>query len=348
MKKKLFILAAAAAAFSTFGSVWAAPQTVFEKGQTQIDLGAGDVKASTNWGSSDDKWNFNGGVTYGLSDRWGLQYGYYGLKTKSPSLDSNSQEVNAIYSVDQNVAVYTGWNRIRNSIDGWNDSASKTNNVAQVGIIAKAPLTDKLDVYGKAAVGTQKTSLWEAGLGYGITPDLDINAGYRYLNTKLTDHDNISYKGFIAGLSYRFGGSSEDSAAVPAPAPVYEPAPAPAPAAETPAYKDYYVNSIHFDTDADTPKASEQANLDQFVNTAKENPDHTFKLVGNTDSQGNSAYNQDLSQRRVSHVRDYAVDHGVSASQLVTAFRGENDPASANDTEEGRADNRRVDIYIVK
>jgi OOP family OmpA-OmpF porin len=84
------------------------------------------------------------------------------------------------------------------------------------------------------------------------------------------------------------------------------------------------------------------------VSTAKDNPNNTFKLVGNTDSQGNSAYNQDLSQRRVNNVKNYAVNHGVSASQLVTAFRGENDPASTNNTEEGRADNRRVDVYIVK
>ena len=122
-----------------------------------------------------------------------MQYNYYGLKTKSPSLDSNSQEVNAIYSLDQNLAVYAGWNRIHNSLDD-NYFGSKTNNVAQIGVIAKANLTDKLDVYGKAALGTQKTSLWEAGLGYSITQDLDVNAGYRYLNTKLTNNDNISIR----------------------------------------------------------------------------------------------------------------------------------------------------------
>lgn len=128
MKKKLLVLAAIAA-LGTAGSAWAAPQTTFEEGQTQIDLAASNVKASTNRGSTDDKWNFNGGLTYGLSDRWGVQYNYYGLKTKSPSLDSNSQEVNAIYSLDQNLAVYAGWNRIHNSLDD-NYFGSKTNNVA--------------------------------------------------------------------------------------------------------------------------------------------------------------------------------------------------------------------------
>ena len=72
MKKKLLVLAAIAA-LGTAGSAWAAPQTTFEEGQTQIDLAASNVKASTNRGSTDDKWNFNGGLTYGLSDRWGVR-----------------------------------------------------------------------------------------------------------------------------------------------------------------------------------------------------------------------------------------------------------------------------------
>jgi OOP family OmpA-OmpF porin len=222
----------------------------------------------------------------------------------------------------------------------------KTNNVAQLGLVAKAPIAGNLDIYGKAAVGTQKTAMWEAGLGYAITKDLDINAGYRYLNTKLTDDNNITYKGFIAGLSYRFGGSTPV-----APAPVETPAPEPAPVVETPAphvYKDYYVDSIHFDFDVDTPMASEQAKLDNFVSVAKANPGNTFKLVGNTDAKGTDTYNNDLSKRRVTNVGNYAISHGVPAAQLQATYRGENDPVSTNDTDQGRADNRRVDIFMHK
>lgn len=113
--------------------------------------------------------------------------------------------------------------------------------------------------------------MWEAGLGYHVTPDLDINAGYRYLNTKLgdkgsdtfnlNDDSNISYKGFIAGVSYRFGGGPKEEAPEPA-APVYTPAPAPAPVytpapTQAPA-NDYYLESVHFGFDEDQPLASEK------------------------------------------------------------------------------------------
>lgn len=122
-----------------------------------------------------------------------------------PGTDGDEHEVNLVYSINKNFAAFAGWNRIKNSFkDGVN--YSNTNNIAQIGLIAKAPLANKLDFYAKGALGTQRTAMWEAGLGYSVTPDLDINAGYRYLNTKLadqgekalggtfTDDANISYK----------------------------------------------------------------------------------------------------------------------------------------------------------
>ena len=176
--------------------------------------------------------------------------------------------------------------------------------------------------------------MWEAGLGYSITPDLDISAGYRYLNTKLADGGdstfgnkddaNISYKGFIAGLSYRFGGGHKE---------------APAPK------NDYYVESVYFGFDEDQPLASERAKMDHFVQVAKANPNDTFKLVGNTDAKGSDAYNDDLSKRRVGNVAAYAESQGIPASQMQLDYKGKTDPVSTNDTDQGRADNRRVDIW---
>lgn len=366
MKRKSLVLAAVMAACAT-SFAFATPQTQWEQGQWQVDLGAWNPKASIDsnkingWKkgdvSSDSKWDFQGGLTYGLTDKWGLQYGYYGLKTgtnnEMPGTDGDEHEVNLVYSINKNFAAYAGWNRIKNSFkDGVN--YSNTNNIAQIGLIAKAPLANNLDFYAKGAVGTQRTALWEAGLGYSITPNLDINAGYRYLNTKLADQGdyskvnddmNISYKGFIAGLSYRFGGGHKEA---PAPAPVVTPEPAPAPVVETPApapKNDYYVESVHFGFDEDQPLASEQAKMDHFVQVAKANPQDTFKLVGNTDAKGSSAYNDDLSKRRVDNVAAYAQSQGVPASQMQLDYKGKTDPVSTNDTDQGRADNRRVDIW---
>ena len=249
-----------------------------------MDLGAWDVKASVdgeNFGSdgtvtTDSKWNFQGGLGYALSDKWNLEYVYHDLNTKydgAKATDGDEHEVNLVYSLNKNFAVYGGWNRIKNSVDV--DSFSKTNNIAQLGLIAKAPLAKNFDIYGKAAIGTKKTTIWEAGLGYTFAKDFDLSAGYRYVNTKLVD------KGPFVTLSYRFGGHKDE-----APAPVYV-TPAPAQPAETPhTYNDYYLESIHFDFDVDTPVAYDQGKLDHFVAVAKEYPHDTFKLVGNTDAKG--------------------------------------------------------------
>ena len=72
---------------------------------------------------------------------------------------------------------------------------------------------------------------------------------------------------------------------------------------------------------------------------------HIFKLVGRTDSNGDKDYNDALAIRRVKKVADYAVAHGVDIDQLVGMYKGEEDPADTNRTEEGRANNRRVDIF---
>ena len=341
MKKKVLVLAALAAACVT-SAAFATPQTQFQKGQFQLDLGAWDVKASVdgeNFGSdgtvtTDSKWNFQGGLGYALSDKWNLEYVYHDLNTKydgAKATDGDEHEVNLVYSLNKNFAVYGGWNRIKNSVDV--DSFSKTNNIAQLGLIAKAPLAKNFDIYGKAAIGTKKTTIWEAGLGYTFAKDFDLSAGYRYVNTKLVD------KGPFVTLSYRFGGHKDE-----APAPVYV-TPAPAQPAETPhTYNDYYLESIHFDFDVDTPVAYDQGKLDHFVAVAKEYPHDTFKLVGNTDAKGTDSYNDDLSKRRVVNVAKYAVDHGANSEQLVLEYEGKHDPVATNETDQGRADNRRVDI----
>lgn len=207
MKKKLFaVLSALTVCVS--GAAFAAPQTTFQEGAVQVDLGAWNPKVESGPAESDSNWNFQGGITYGLSDKVGVQYQYAGLKTDVNGHDAttgNQQEVNLIYSVNDNIAAYAGYNRIENEVD---HGPSTTNNVAQIGLIGKAPLADNLDIYGKVGIGTKSTTTWEAGLSYGVTPDLDINAGYRYIDTE-GRHDNnpsITYKGFVTGISYRFGG----------------------------------------------------------------------------------------------------------------------------------------------
>lgn len=70
-------------------------------------------------------------------------------------------------------------------------------------------------------------------------------------------------------------------------------------------------------------------------------------IIGHTDSTGNDEYNMDLSKRRAQSVADYLVSTGIDPDKLRVVGRGENDPIASNNSEEGRAQNRRVDIVVI-
>jgi outer membrane protein OmpA-like peptidoglycan-associated protein len=70
-------------------------------------------------------------------------------------------------------------------------------------------------------------------------------------------------------------------------------------------------------------------------------------VYGHTDSTGSDAYNQGLSERRATAVADYLSSHGVQSARLGTRGFGETQPVASNETEDGRAANRRVEIKIV-
>lgn len=72
----------------------------------------------------------------------------------------------------------------------------------------------------------------------------------------------------------------------------------------------------------------------------------SVKVVGHTDSQGSDAYNQKLSERRASSVAAYLLSQGLAPNKLTSEGRGESQPVADNDTEEGRAQNRRVELHI--
>lgn len=87
--------------------------------------------------------------------------------------------------------------------------------------------------------------------------------------------------------------------------------------------------------------------LEQAVTLLKETDGIVeVRVEGHTDSIGTEAYNQDLSQRRAQSVVDYLVSRGIDGSNLVPVGLGENFPVAGNDTDAGRAANRRVDFVV--
>lgn len=86
--------------------------------------------------------------------------------------------------------------------------------------------------------------------------------------------------------------------------------------------------------------------LDSFASGLGSQPSMLVRVVGHTDSTGSDAINDPLSLRRAESVRNYLEDRGVSASRIEVAGRGAREPVASNDTAEGRAKNRRVEIFL--
>lgn len=87
--------------------------------------------------------------------------------------------------------------------------------------------------------------------------------------------------------------------------------------------------------------------LDRVASTLGEYNKTVIEVAGHTDSVGSDTYNQQLSERRANSVAAYLSSRGVDRSRVVTIGAGEGHPVATNDTEAGRAQNRRVEITIV-
>lgn len=109
-----------------------------------------------------------------------------------------------------------------------------------------------------------------------------------------------------------------------------------------------YTPIIYFDyrTSKIAPEAYEE--LDRLATIAKLSPNCEIIIRGYTDNVGSYKYNENLSRSRAKIVEEYLVDKGVSPEKIIAVGMGENNPILANDTPEGRAVNRRVEIELVQ
>jgi OOP family OmpA-OmpF porin len=181
-----------------------------------------------------------------------------------------------------------------------------------------------------------------AGAGAGIGVAINENTG---------DHENMAawtaglggaglFLGAIAGHYICDPIVSPPAPPPPPPPPLPPPPPPPPP----PPVQKLILRGVHFDFNKSKIRPGDAAVLDEAASTLKANPNVTVNVNGYCDAIGGVDYNLRLSDRRSNAVVDYLVNAGIPESRLIPHGYGKSDFVSTNDTAEGRAQNRRVEL----
>ncbi|SDQ11987.1 OmpA family protein [Flagellimonas zhangzhouensis] len=109
-----------------------------------------------------------------------------------------------------------------------------------------------------------------------------------------------------------------------------------------------YARTILFDTGKSSIKAESTSVMVDIIQILNEYPTSKFTVEGHTDSVGSEKLNQELSEKRANSVRDFLIDKGIGADRLSAIGYGEAKPIATNNTRAGRAENRRVEINLIK
>ncbi|MDF1673702.1 MAG: OmpA family protein [Vicingaceae bacterium] len=111
--------------------------------------------------------------------------------------------------------------------------------------------------------------------------------------------------------------------------------------------KTVVLKNVFFETDKFDLKKKSKIELDKLVQFLQKNTTVTIELDGHTDNVGNAKANLTLSNNRAKAVYDYLTDQGVAKERLSTKGFGDTKPISSNETELGRAENRRTEFKII-
>jgi OOP family OmpA-OmpF porin len=107
----------------------------------------------------------------------------------------------------------------------------------------------------------------------------------------------------------------------------------------------YSTTGILFDFNSAEIKEISLPLIAQIAKVLKDNPQYKFLIAGHTDAEGSDEYNLKLSEKRANAVKDFLIkQHGIPAEQLEAKGLGESQPVADNNTEQGRAKNRRVEF----
>jgi OmpA-OmpF porin, OOP family len=108
------------------------------------------------------------------------------------------------------------------------------------------------------------------------------------------------------------------------------------------------LKNIFFDFDKTTLKEESFIELDKVLDFMRQNPTLELEISGHTDGKGSDSYNLNLSQGRAESVVNYLVNNGIQSYRLTPQGYGKSKPIATNETDEGRAINRRVEFTVLK
>ena len=149
----------------------------------------------------------------------------------------------------------------------------------------------------------------------------------------------------VAGYYICKAFEAEEPRPEPAPAAVEPPPPVPP---LPPVVERIVLRGVNFDFDKSKIRPDAAVILDEVVSILSGKPGVQVRVAGHTDHTGPDAYNQGLSERRAASVVKYLTEHGIAASRLSSVGYGESNPIATNETREGRALNRRVELEVLE
>jgi outer membrane protein OmpA-like peptidoglycan-associated protein len=110
--------------------------------------------------------------------------------------------------------------------------------------------------------------------------------------------------------------------------------------------KKVVLRGINFEFNKATLTSSSETILTLAYNALVANPDVQIEISGHTDNVGSDTYNQTLSLKRAQAVKNWLVKKGIASNRMKTVGKGENEPMASNETDEGRAENRRIEFFV--
>ncbi|WP_045492464.1 OmpA family protein [Vibrio hyugaensis] len=198
---------------------------------------------------------------------------------------------------------------------------------------------EKVSDLSKKQSSQDWNTLVALGVNYRLSPQWSLRSEYQFIDGIGDGRVLQSDLHFTSlGLTYHFGHHNPilNTSAVPMPLPELAPT--------------VVMEKVSLDTDIlfafDSFTIQNSDELDQLVAVLKRATLGQVTITGYTDSRGAMVYNQDLSERRANTVAEYLFANGVTSERLIVLGLGENQPVASNETRNGRAKNRRVEVHF--